>query len=82
MRRLALGPVLPKTEGNMWDIMRGYVQSGHDTETALLVAMVDRPDDQWPPKVVEGDSLQKVGSERWCNGYIRGAIRLGYLVEA
>ena len=75
-----LGDKLPATLGNMWDIIRGYVAVEPGvTHERLVALMMGRPIDTWPRKVLDDPSVQEIGSERWCHGYVQGAIREGYL---
>jgi hypothetical protein len=69
------------TPGNMWDIIQVYagVEFGI-TRSGLISEMMKRDPSDWPPKVLAAQSLQGVGSERWCRGYVNGAIRKGFLV--
>lgn len=71
--RYELGPVV--STAPMWTIIRGYVREGYDSYPALLAAMMNRRKDDWPKRVLDADSVQGVGSEMWCRGYINGAIR-------
>lgn len=81
-RHYRLGPKLPGTAGNMWDIIRGYVSArpgiGH---SELMASMMARKLSDWPPRVLRDPSIQGIGSEKWCNGYLKGAVRLGYLIR-
>lgn len=78
--RYVLGPRMPITPGNMWDIIRGYVAAAKNlTHDDLIEAMAERKFENWPEKVRIGKSIQVVGSRKWCHGYIRGATREGYL---
>jgi hypothetical protein len=66
----------------MWDIIRGHVASepgiDHDRLMARLMGMADR---EWPARVLANPSKQVVGSEKWCRGYLNGAVREGYLTR-
>ena len=77
-----LGPKLPATVGNMWDLIRAYVAEAPGlSHSRLLAKMVARGANDWPVKVLRDQSVQGVGSERWCNGYINGAVREGYFIR-
>jgi hypothetical protein len=66
----------------MMDIMRGYVAAEPGISHSLLLArMMARPANEWPEKVLRENSVQGVGSERWCQGYLNGAVRKGYLLR-
>lgn len=76
--RYRLGKKLAATPGNMWDLIRSDVASepglGHDR---LLMKMMSRSLDDLPERVRRDRSQQGIGSERWCAGYINGAVREG-----
>ena len=77
-----LGERLPATPGNMWDIIRSYVAAAPGLSHSRLIAgMMSRNHDQWPARVREAHSIQGVGSELWCDGYIKGAVREGYVLR-
>jgi hypothetical protein len=64
----------------MWDLTRGEVAAepglGHEL---LLQRMMQRSLDDLPLNVRRNRSVQGIGSERWCNGYINGAVRENYI---
>ena len=77
-----LGERLPGTPGNLWDIIRTYVAAEPGiSHSHLLAKMMSRERYDWPTRVLNANSVQGVGSELWCNGYISGAVREGYLLR-
>ena len=77
-----LGPRLPATLGNMWDIIRFIVAADVGlSHSRLLGQMMAQDLGSWPEKVRKDPSKQGIGSELWCNGYINGAVRGGYLTR-
>lgn len=79
---LVCGKRNPVTPGNMWDIIRSYVRTRQPILNEELINLIHvQPPAVWPPKVVANPSVQVVGSIKWIRGYIRGAVREGYLAD-
>ena len=77
-----LGPKLPANPSNMWDIIRIFVAANPGlSHSRLLGVMIAHDPSDWPLKVLANPSKQVIGSEKWCQGYINGAVREGYLVR-
>ena len=77
-----LGARLPATPGSVMDIVRQYVAADPGISHSHLIAqMMNRGTDDWPERVRRDSSAQEVGSELWCNGYVNGAVREGYLLR-
>jgi hypothetical protein len=66
----------------MWDIIREYVAADPGISHSRLIArMMGRGPGEWPKAVLNANSVQGVGSESWCTGYVNGAVREGYLLR-
>ena len=64
------------------DIIRQHVAADPGISHSYLVArMMSRGENEWPERVTRDPSVQGFGSERWCNGYVNGAVREGYLIR-